>query len=142
MKYNSILFGDTFQMESTFSFSATATQLTNRLNNLTVCTRSFKNHENLKKSNLNRAQLNSMRSVNLIRVKELKIDTLSSADFLPSKCARRKFKNKTLKQIELFWSMQVYTICNFQCHHRHLHHPIKNQSAFQWPIQMFCDEFY
>lgn len=74
-------------------FSTTATQLANRLNNLTnYGTRNYKNSESLK-NNLNSAQLDTLRSVNLLRIKELRMEDLStlSMDFLSSKCTKCKF---------------------------------------------------
>lgn len=74
------------------SFSATATQLANHLNQLTNCTRNYINSESLK-TNFNAAQLDTLRSVNLLRIKELKMEDLStlSMDFLSSKCTKCKF---------------------------------------------------
>ncbi|XP_055303582.1 nose resistant to fluoxetine protein 6-like [Sitodiplosis mosellana] len=77
------------QLQQQEALNANATQLANRLNQLTNCTRNYKNSESLK-TNLNAAQLDTLGSVNLIRIKELKMEDLSSlsVDFLSSKCTK------------------------------------------------------
>lgn len=85
----SILWRKFEQFSSLLKPIFSASELANRLSNLTNGTRIYKNSESLR-NNLNAAPLNSMKSVNLIRVKELRMDNLSSLsmDFLSSKCAK------------------------------------------------------
>lgn len=83
-----------------FNFSANTTQLTN-------CTRNYCKHSEILKNNLNSAQLDTLRSVNLIRIKELKLEDLSSLsiDFLSSKCTKCKYI-----QLKKKWCMNRFDI--------------------------------
>ncbi|XP_031626081.1 uncharacterized protein LOC116342557 [Contarinia nasturtii] len=77
-----------FQQQETLKKNST--QLTNRLNNLANCTRNTSNCES-KKTKLNSTQMgDSLRSVNLLRIKELKMENLSSLsmDFISAKCTK------------------------------------------------------